>query len=132
MLLAYDNGHSRGADEGPAEQFLSRIADARTMLDDVLRQDPGNVDALYVTFENIREDEGASDAAITYLAKALAIDPNNQKWMMELFNLYLRDGGTEDAVALLRPIANNPHGGAEAEEAMARIRSYGGGSSSDQ
>ena len=52
--------------------------------------------------------------------------------MMELFNLYLRDGRTEDAVALLRPIANNPHGGAEVEEAMARIRSYGGGSSSDQ
>ena len=77
MLLAYDNGHSRGADEGPPGQFLSRIANARTILDDVLRQDPGNVDALYVTFENIREDEGASDAAIAYLARALAIDPNN-------------------------------------------------------
>ena len=49
----------------------------RKILDGVLREDPDNVDALFATFENIREDEGASDAAITYLAKALAIDPHD-------------------------------------------------------
>lgn len=159
MLLAYDSGHSRadeldtmlgpadataddrilrarvitrGADEGPPAQFLSRIAAARKILDEILRQDPGNIDALYATFENIREDEGASDAAIAYLAKALAIDPNNHQWTLELLDLYLRDGRTEDAVALLRPVANIPHGGPEVEEAMARIRSLGGGSSAAQ
>lgn len=153
MLLALDSGHSsasdletlldpvgtttddrilrarvmtRGADEGPPAEFQGRIASARRILDEILRRDPGNVDALYATFENIREDEGASDAAIIYLAKALAIDPNNGAWLMELLELYLRDGRKKDAVALLRPVANMPHGGPEVEEAAAQIKSLGG------
>lgn len=154
MLLAIDNGHigaaelealldpagttaedrilrarvmTRSADEGSPAQFQGRIAAARRVLDGVLREDPDNVDALFATFENIREDEGASDAAITYLAKALAIDPNNGQWRMELLELYLRDGRKKDAVALLRPIANLPHGGPEVQEALATIRSLVGG-----
>ena len=116
----------RGADEGPPAQFQGRIAAARKILDGVLREDPDNVDALFATFENIREDEGASDAAITYLAKALAIDPHNGLWRMELLELYLRDGRKTDAIALLRPIVNLPHGGLEVQEAVATIRSLGG------
>ncbi|GAA0866788.1 hypothetical protein GCM10009115_31630 [Sphingopyxis soli] len=117
---------TRGADEGPPAQFQGRIAAARKILDGVLREDPDNVDALFATFENIREDEGASDAAITYLAKALAIDPHNGLWRMELLELYLRDGRKTDAIALLRPIVNLPHGGLEVQEAVATIRSLGG------
>ena len=45
---------------------------------------------------------------------------------MELLELYLRDGRKTDAIALLRPIVNLPHGGLEVQEAVATIRSLGG------
>lgn len=113
---------TRRADEGPPAEFHRTIAAARATLNDVLRANPDNVDALVAMFENIRQEEGASPAATAYLAKALAIDPANAEWRMTLLELYMRDQRKAEAIALLRTIVNLPHAGTESRMAADLLR----------
>ncbi|WP_144037651.1 lipopolysaccharide assembly protein LapB [Sphingopyxis sp. KK2] len=117
---------TRRADEGPPAKFQQTIAASRATLQEVLKADPDNVDALVAMFENVREAEGASSQAAQYLAKALAIEPANGPWRMTLLELYLRDNRKADIVALLQPIANMPHGGGDAAMASDMIKRFAG------
>ena len=92
----------------------------------VLKAEPDNVDALVAMFENVREAEGASSQAAQYLARALAIEPANSAWRMALLELYLRDNRKADVVALLQPIANMPHGGADTAMASDKNKRFAG------
>lgn len=112
---------TRQADAGPPARFDRTIASARAMLQAVLQADPDNVDALFGLFENHRVAEGASPKAIQYLSASLAIDPANDVWRATLLELYLRNGRLTDAVKLLQPIANMPHGGSAGEQASQLI-----------
>lgn len=110
------------ADEGPPAQFQRTIASSRAILQAVLKAEPDNVDALVAMFENIREADGASPEATQHLAKALTIDPANASWRIALIELYLRDNRKRDAIALLEAVANQPHGGVDAAQAVDMIK----------
>ncbi|HMO73961.1 MAG TPA: tetratricopeptide repeat protein [Sphingopyxis sp.] len=118
---------ARRANEGPPARFERGILAARSALEKILQVEPDNVDALFAMYDNIREAEGASPRAIGHLARALDIDPTNVEWRMRLFELYLRNDRTADAIRLLEPIANLPHGGADAEMAADLIRTLRSG-----
>ena len=113
---------ARRANEGPPAQFQRRIVAARSILEKILQAEPDNVDALFAMYDNIREAEGASPKAIQHLARALAIDPTNSEWRLRLLELYMRNGRTADAIRLLEPVANLPHGGGDADMAAELIR----------
>ncbi|QNO25708.1 hypothetical protein EEB18_012985 [Sphingopyxis sp. OPL5] len=117
---------TRRADEGPPAKFQQTVAASRATLQGVLKAEPDNVDALVAMFENVREAEGASSQAAQYLARALAIEPANSAWRMALLELYLRDNRKADVVALLQPIANMPHGGADTAMASDMIKRFAG------
>lgn len=118
---------SRQAGAGPPARFDRTIAAARAALQSILRTDPDNVDALYGLFENHRIAEGASPKAIQYLSASLDVDPANDMWRDTLLELHLRSGRLSDAIELLQPIANMPHGGQAGKQAsrlIAEIRKH--------
>ncbi|MDF7777754.1 hypothetical protein P1X14_21035 [Sphingomonas sp. AOB5] len=91
------------------QRFMPLITRSRTLIRRAQAIDPGNRLAAAAMYRNISADQGGTPAAQQLLARAIALDPTNFDLLISGVERRINSNNMRGAIALLRPLANDPH-----------------------
>lgn len=100
-----------------AETDKAQLVKAREFFAEANRLDPSQPEALqgyYLTF--VLNEEAAPEHALIALESAYRYAPFDQNIRLQLAHLLLTEKRDEEAIIILGPVVNSPHGGKRAEE----------------
>lgn len=110
-------------EEGRKDETLraQKFKEARPYFAKAFKRDPNHVGALYQTGLSLMETGNMNENTANVFLLAHQLAPQVGEISISTASALVSLGKREEAIALLQPVANNPHGGKLSEQAQAMI-----------